>query len=197
MQRGDVVVIAQKGEGKPRPAIIIQNEELLADHPSILVCLLTASNDPMGEAFYRIPIEPDSVNGLRTPSLILVDKIATIRRENIGSIIGSLDETRLERLNTALATPKRTAAASGSQAPMIDVVSVRPVGGFRLRIAFSDGSAGVHDFSSIAARTGEMVQPLKEPAFFARVFVELGALTSPNGYDIDPIALHDRMSAAK
>lgn len=30
----------------------------------------------------------------------------------------------------------------------------------------------------------------------ARVFVELGALTWPNGYDIDPIALHDRMSAA-
>jgi hypothetical protein len=91
---------------------------------------------------------------------------------------------------------KRTAAASASQAPMIDVVSVKPVGGFRLRVAFSDGSTGVHDFSSTAARDGEMVRPLKDIAFFVRVFVELGALTWPNGFDLDPIGLHDRMEAA-
>jgi hypothetical protein len=91
---------------------------------------------------------------------------------------------------------KRTAVAFGSQASMIDVVSVKPMGGFMLRIGFSDGSVGVHDFSSTTARDGEMVRPLKDPAFFARVFVELGALTWPNGFDVDPIALHDRMSAA-
>ena len=68
---------------------------------------------------------------------------------------------------------------------MIDVVSVKPMGGYTLRVGFSDGSIGVHDFSSTAARDGEMVRPLKDPAFFARVFVELGALTWPNGYDLD------------
>jgi hypothetical protein len=92
--------------------------------------------------------------------------------------------------------PKPTAAASGSQAPMIDVVSVKSMGGFRLRVAFSDGSTGIHDFSSTVTRDGEMVRPLKDPAFFARVFVELGALAWPNGFDLDPIALHDRMLAA-
>lgn len=92
--------------------------------------------------------------------------------------------------------PKPTAAASGSQDPMIDVVSVKPIGGFRLRVAFSDGSAGIHDFSPTVARDGEMVRPLKDPAFFARAFVELGALAWPNGFDLDPIALHDRMLAA-
>ena len=91
---------------------------------------------------------------------------------------------------------KRTATAPGSQGPMIDVVSVKPMDGFRLRVAFPDGSVGVHDFSSTTARNGEMVRPLKDPAFFARVFVELGALTWPNGFDLDPIALHDRMAAA-
>ena len=60
--------------------------------------------------------------------------------------------------------PKPTAAASGSQAPMIDVVSVKLVGGYRLRVGFSDGSAGIHDFASTAARDGEMVRPLKDPA---------------------------------
>ncbi|EJW10578.1 hypothetical protein A33M_4265 [Rhodovulum sp. PH10] len=79
---------------------------------------------------------------------------------------------------------------------MIDVVSVKAVGGFKLHVGFSDGSSGVHDFSSTVARDGEMVRPLKEPAFFARVFVELGALSWPNGFDLDPIALHDRMAAA-
>jgi hypothetical protein len=79
---------------------------------------------------------------------------------------------------------------------MIDVISVKPMGGFRLLVVFSDGSAGVHDFSATIARDGEMVQPLKDPAFFARVVVELGALTWPNEFDLDPIALHDRMSAA-
>jgi hypothetical protein len=91
---------------------------------------------------------------------------------------------------------KQMAVASESQAPMIVVVSVKLMGGFALRVAFSDGSAGVHDFSSTTARNGEMVRPLKDPAFFARVFVELGALTWPSGFDIDPIALRARMSAA-
>lgn len=105
MHRGDVVVIAQKGayEGKPRPAVIIQNENLLADHPSILVCLLTGSDEGAGGAFHRIPVEPSPVNGLKEPSLIQVDKISTIRRENIGQVIGKLDPKTLGLLNAALA----------------------------------------------------------------------------------------------
>jgi hypothetical protein len=43
---------------------------------------------------------------------------------------------------------KQTAAASGSQDPMIDVISVKPVEGFKLRVAFSDGAAGVRDCSA-------------------------------------------------
>ena len=91
---------------------------------------------------------------------------------------------------------KPTDVAFASQDPMIDVVSVKPVGGYKLRVGFSDGSSGVHDFAATAARDGEMVQPLKDPVFFARVFVELGALAWPNGFDLDPIALHERMLAA-
>jgi hypothetical protein len=79
---------------------------------------------------------------------------------------------------------------------MIDVVSVKPKGGFKLQIAFSDGSVGEHDFSATTARDGEMVRPLRVPAFFTRVFVELGALTWPNGFDLDPIALYERMAGA-
>jgi hypothetical protein len=64
-----------------------------------------------------------------------------------------------------------------------------------LEIAFSDGTVGARDFAEIKTRTGEMVAPLKDADYFARVFIEDGAFTWPNGYDWDPIALHDEMKA--
>ncbi len=79
---------------------------------------------------------------------------------------------------------------------MIDVIGVRRLGGFRLELEFSDGTIGTRDFESILQRPGDMIAPLKDPAYFARVFIEDGALTWPNGYDWDPIALHDEMKAA-
>ena len=79
---------------------------------------------------------------------------------------------------------------------MIDVTGVRPVGGYKLEVEFSDGTVGVRDFVSVTAKTGPMSEPLKDPAYFARVFIEDGALTWPNGYDWDPIALHDEMKGA-
>ena len=79
---------------------------------------------------------------------------------------------------------------------MIDVVGVERLGGHRLAIEFSDGMVGVKDFSSLLGRTGPMVEPLKDPNYFARVFVDDGALTWPNGYDWDPTALHDEMREA-
>jgi len=64
-----------------------------------------------------------------------------------------------------------------------------------LEISFSDGMIGARDFSEIKSRHGVMVKPLKNADFFARVFIDDGALTWPNGYDWDPIALHDEMKA--
>lgn len=40
-----------------------------------------------------------------------------------------------------------------------------------------------------------MPEPLKDPDYFRRVFVEGGVMTWPNGYDWAPIALHDEMKA--
>jgi hypothetical protein len=41
-----------------------------------------------------------------------------------------------------------------------------------------------------------MVEPLRDPEFFARAFVEMGVPTWPNGFDIDAIKLHMDMSEA-
>jgi len=79
---------------------------------------------------------------------------------------------------------------------MIDVVGVKRLGGHALEIEFSDGMVGARDFSFLLGRTGPMVEPLKDPAYFAGVFIDDGALSWPNGYDWDAIALHSEMEAA-
>ena len=58
------------------------------------------------------------------------------------------------------------------------------LGGHRLYIAFNDGSGGDHDFCSLMKEPGPLLEPLSEEAFFSRVFVDFGAPTWPNGFDI-------------
>lgn len=80
---------------------------------------------------------------------------------------------------------------------MIKVVSVRSLGGHKLELRFSNDTIGVRDFADIfKKKTGPMAEPLKDADYFQRVFVEDGVPTWPNGYDWDPIALHDEMKEA-
>jgi hypothetical protein len=79
---------------------------------------------------------------------------------------------------------------------LIKVRKARYLGDHRLMIEFSDDTVGERDFAFLKQDSGSMVEPLKDAAYFARVFVEGGALTWPNGYDWDPIALHDEMREA-
>jgi hypothetical protein len=74
--------------------------------------------------------------------------------------------------------------------PMVDVLRLRPLEGYRLWVRFTDGSEGVRDLSDVIAQGGPMVEPLKAREYFDRVFVEMGAPTWPNGFDIDPINLY-------
>ena len=76
---------------------------------------------------------------------------------------------------------------------IVKIVQVEKLGGFRLRLHFSDGTEGERDFSEMLSSGGPMIEPLRDQAFFARVFVELGTLTWPHGFDLDSIALHDAM----
>jgi len=79
---------------------------------------------------------------------------------------------------------------------MVKIVDVKPLGKWLLRLRFSDGSEGVHDFAGFIAEGGEMVEPLKDEAFFAQVHIEYGVPAWPNGFDLDAIALHMKMEEA-
>jgi mRNA interferase MazF len=101
MTRGDVITVAAAGDyGKPRPAVIVQTDALPEDHASVVICQMTTD---LADADFRVTIEPNDENGLRTTSQIMADKPVTVRRERVGPQIGRLDADDIARLNVALA----------------------------------------------------------------------------------------------
>jgi Protein of unknown function (DUF2442) len=76
------------------------------------------------------------------------------------------------------------------------ITALERLGAFRLRVRFNDGSEGVHDFGALVKDPGPMIEPLRDEAFFVRVFLEFGAPTWPNGFDIAPEWLRREMAAA-
>ena len=79
---------------------------------------------------------------------------------------------------------------------LIKVTELSVLPHYRLRLKFSDGTTGILDCSGIVGRSGQMVQPLRDEKFFARVFIEFGAPTWPNGYDMAPWAIHKDLADA-
>jgi hypothetical protein len=72
------------------------------------------------------------------------------------------------------------------------VQSVRPLDDFRLAVCFEDGTTGEVDLSD--RLFGPVFEPLKDPKFFAKVFVdEFGAIAWPNGADLAPDALYEQL----
>jgi Protein of unknown function (DUF2442) len=76
------------------------------------------------------------------------------------------------------------------------VARLEALRGFMLRVRFSDGSEGTHDFAALVNEPGPILEPLRDEAYFARVFLEFGAPTWPNGFDIAPEWLRREMDAA-
>jgi hypothetical protein len=76
------------------------------------------------------------------------------------------------------------------------VTRLEKLGGFCLRVRFNDCSSGVHDFSAMLTEPGPLLVPLREKSYFDRVFLEFGAPTWPNGFDIASEWLRREMAAA-
>jgi hypothetical protein len=70
------------------------------------------------------------------------------------------------------------------------VDDVETLGGFRLRLTFSDGLVRELDFTD--ALDGPVFDRLRDPAYFStsRVDRESRTLAWPNGVDLDPDVLH-------
>ncbi|MCO5760715.1 MAG: type II toxin-antitoxin system PemK/MazF family toxin [Chromatiaceae bacterium] len=98
-QRGDLVMVSLPGDdGKPRPALVVQSD-LLTDLESVVLCPVTSG---LRNATFRVTLEPNPVNGLRTLSQIMVDKLSTLPRAKISEPFGRLDEERMKTVDRAL-----------------------------------------------------------------------------------------------
>jgi len=84
--------------GKPRPAVIMQDDRF--DTDSVTICPFTT--DPTEAPLFRLAVEPKPGNGLGAPSQIMVDKVTTVRRTRLGVLVGVLDDADVVRLNRAL-----------------------------------------------------------------------------------------------
>jgi mRNA interferase MazF len=85
--------------GKPRPAVIVQDTRY-TDLRSVTVCPLTS--ELMDVDVVRLRVEPSPLNGLRTPSQVMIDKIVTVPRGRLGHRIGELSEQDMIRIGRAL-----------------------------------------------------------------------------------------------
>jgi mRNA interferase MazF len=101
VRRAEVWTIAGGTDysGKPRPAVIIQ-EDVFDATQSITVCGFTT--DPTDAPLFRIPVEPSSENGLLAPSRVMVDKVTTVPKTKLGSRVGRLEDDDMLRVNRAL-----------------------------------------------------------------------------------------------
>lgn len=101
MLRGDVVIVSAPGDyGKPRPAVVIQNNRLLDQFDSVTVCFLTSEVVPAKNL--RVNVEPDEANGLRERSQVQVEKIMTFPRSKVRGPIGRLDIDQMRDIDRYL-----------------------------------------------------------------------------------------------
>ncbi|MCP8891862.1 DUF2442 domain-containing protein [Sphingomonas faeni] len=80
------------------------------------------------------------------------------------------------------------------QISMIKLVRLAMVGDDVLQLAFSDGAAALWSGADLIARDTVMTRPLADPAYFARAFIERGALAWPNGFEQSADSLHRRLT---
>lgn len=85
--------------GKPRPVLIIQND-LFDETASVTVCPMTT--DTVDVPLLRIPLEPDSANGLSAPSRIMIDTITTMPKNKLGERIGRISDTDMLALSRSM-----------------------------------------------------------------------------------------------
>lgn len=75
---------------------------------------------------------------------------------------------------------------------MNEVTKVEYRGEYVYHILFDDGLQGEIDFSVYLSREA-IFEPLKDRAFFSRATVEGGAIAWPNGADIAPETIYEKL----
>jgi mRNA interferase MazF len=99
MPKGDIVLITfpftDLSGTKLRPAVI-----LIDSADDITVCFITTQTQ--WKEANDLVLSPSALNGLRSPSLVRINKIATLDRALGKGLLGNLNETEVQALNSSL-----------------------------------------------------------------------------------------------
>ncbi len=74
---------------------------------------------------------------------------------------------------------------------MIKLIEAQYLEDFRVALTFSDGREGVFLGRDLLQRSGPLLVPLRDKAYFKRVFIDAGALCWPNGLELSPQRLYE------
>jgi Protein of unknown function (DUF2442) len=78
----------------------------------------------------------------------------------------------------------------------VRAVSVLP--DYRLSVTCNDGTNGIVNMAALVnSPASGIYSALKDTQLFQKVRIELGALTWPNGADLDPLWVHEEISKTK
>lgn len=102
MKRGEIYTAAAKGlyAGKPPAVLVIQQDSFDAT-ASVTICPFTTN--PVDAPLLRIRIEPSVSNGLARISSLMIDKITTVSKANLGERLGQLPDEEMLKLNRSVA----------------------------------------------------------------------------------------------
>ena len=104
LSRGDVVLVlfphSDLRTAKPRPALVVQANDLGTDLPQVIVAMITSkafrANHPS-----RVPVEYGSPegqkSGLLADSVVMTDNLATIGEIAIDRVIGKLQMKTIDK----------------------------------------------------------------------------------------------------
>jgi hypothetical protein len=67
-------------------------------------------------------------------------------------------------------------------------------GGYSIQVTFNDGKSGTIDF--VRWLEGPIFEPLKDPEYFQRFFLDGGTVSWPNGADIAPETLYEQAQSS-
>ena len=101
MRRGELwTVRGESFASKPRPVLVIQNDEI-GSFDSTVLCLITTYDS---DAFpTRVALEPTKENGLKEKSWVMTEKIYSARKSELGMRIGMLSERDMAEVSKQVA----------------------------------------------------------------------------------------------